>query len=88
MKIWIFNSIAGLSGPGIRCGEPVTTGSAKTAYIRTGDSVINATFDTLRNALTAAMRDKGAEAGAVVATKGLFNYLPYASQNIIIKRNA
>ncbi|HRP55535.1 DUF3365 domain-containing protein [Agriterribacter sp.] len=71
------------------CGEPAATEPAKTDYTHTGDSVINATFDALRNALTAAMRDKGA-AGAVAFCneKAYAITSTYASGNIIINRVA
>lgn len=71
------------------CGAPAADGSAKTDYIHTGDSVINATFDTLRNALTTAMRDKGAAGAVAFCNEKAYPITStYASENIIIKRVA
>lgn len=71
------------------CGEPAATKPAKTDYAHTGDSLINATFDTLRNALTAAMHDKGAAGAVAFCNEKAYPITStYASGNIIIKRVA
>ena len=73
----------------ISCGDPAATEPAKADYIHAGDSVINATFDTLRSALSAAIRERGiAGAVAFCNEKAYPVTSTYASGNIIVKRVA
>ncbi|HRN58124.1 MAG TPA: DUF3365 domain-containing protein [Agriterribacter sp.] len=71
------------------CGSPAGTEPVKTDYIHVSDSVINATFDTLRNALTTAMRDKGTAGAVAFCNEKAYPITStYASPNIIIQRVA
>lgn len=71
------------------CGEPANYEAAAPDYQHIGDSLIGATFDTLRSALGAAMKDRGA-AGAVAFCneKAYPITATYASQHITIRRVA
>lgn len=73
----------------ISCEYPAATEPAKADYIHAGDSVINATFDTLRSALSVAIRKRGiAGAVAFCNEKAYPVTSTYASGNIIVKRVA
>ena len=73
----------------ISCGDPAAIEPAKADHIHAGDSVINATFDTLRSALSAAIHERGiAGAVAFCNEKAYPVTSTYASGNIIVKRVA
>lgn len=71
------------------CGAPSATEVVTPNYKHIGDSIISATFDTLRSALTNAMQSKGA-AGAVsfCNEKAYPITATYTSSHISLKRVA
>lgn len=73
----------------LSCGEQSTSLTEKKDYAHLGDSLINLTFDTLRNALTSALREKGAAGAVSYCNENAYPITGiHASANISIKRVA
>ena len=71
------------------CRQPATTVTTDDEYRRMGDSIIKATFDTLRSALTISMHDEGVPGAVAYCNENAYPITAVlASENIAIKRVA
>lgn len=71
------------------CGGQQAAAPEETDYAHIGDSLISATFDTLRSALTTAIREKGAAGAVSYCNENAYPITGiHASANISIKRVA
>lgn len=74
---------------GISCHQPDTVHITTNDYRAQGDSIIKATFDTLRNALTSAIHNKGVQGAVAYCNENAYPITAaLASENISIKRVA
>ena len=73
----------------ISCRQPEATMATTNDYQAQGDSIIKATFDTLRNALTTAIHNKGVQGAVSYCNENAYPITAaLASENITIKRIA
>lgn len=71
------------------CSQPAESITTEEDYRRMGDSIIKATFDTLRNALTSAMQNKGVAGAVQYCNENAYPLTAtLASEKISIKRVA
>lgn len=71
------------------CSQPQSPVKTEADYRHMGDSIIKATFDTLRNALTTAMQTKGVSQAVHYCNENAYPITAtLASENITIKRVA